>query len=125
MSGMTKRRREILDFIAEFMAEKRYSPSLDEIADAFGFSSTAAAHKHVERLERDGWVAREYKCSRSISLTDKAIEWRMLKAEALRAPWVGQVFMEPKYGLMEITWLSDVVTERAAAGAGSTLRMTT
>ena len=66
--ALTRRQREILDFIAAFIGQKRYSPSLEEIAAHFGLSSVATVHKHVSNLERKGFIRRSWNRSRSIDL---------------------------------------------------------
>jgi repressor LexA len=48
--ALTRRQREIYDFIRGFVEEKGYSPSLEEIGAAFGLSSVATVHKHVQHL---------------------------------------------------------------------------
>ncbi len=55
---LTPRQREVLDFIQRHLAEHGVAPTLREIAEAFGFASTASAQKHVLELERKGWLLR-------------------------------------------------------------------
>lgn len=66
--ALTRRQREILDFVAEFIRTKRYSPSLEEIAAHFGLNSVATVHKHVSNLEKKGFIRRTWNRSRSIDL---------------------------------------------------------
>ena len=66
--ALTRRQREILDYVAEFIRTKRYSPSLEEIAGHFGLSSVATVHKHVSNLEKKGFIRRSWNRSRSIDL---------------------------------------------------------
>ena len=66
--ALTRRQREMLDFIADFIRTRRYSPSLEEIAENFGLSSVATVHKHVSNLERKGFIRRSWNRSRSIDL---------------------------------------------------------
>lgn len=66
--ALTKRQREILDYIAEFIRTKRYSPSLEEIASHFDLSSVATVHKHVANLEKKGFIRRSWNRSRSIDV---------------------------------------------------------
>ena len=66
--ALTRRQREILDFITEFIATRRYSPSLEEIAEHFGLSSVATVHKHVSNLEQKGFIKRDWNRSRSIDV---------------------------------------------------------
>jgi repressor LexA len=66
--ALTRRQREILDFIADFIRTRRYSPSLEEIAAHFGLNSVATVHKHVSNLEKKGFIRRAWNRSRSIDL---------------------------------------------------------
>ncbi|HXP46178.1 MAG TPA: transcriptional repressor LexA [Terriglobales bacterium] len=66
--AITKRQREIYDFIAGFVAERGYSPSFEEIGDGTGLSSLATVHKHVTNLEKKGLLKRDYNRSRSIDV---------------------------------------------------------
>lgn len=64
--ALTRRQREIYEFISTFVAEKRYSPSLEEIAAAFGLSSVATVHKHIQHLVEKGMLRKAWNRSRSI-----------------------------------------------------------
>ena len=66
--AITKRQREIYDFIARFVAEHGYSPSFEEIGAGTDLSSLATVHKHVTNLERKGLLKRDYNRSRSIDV---------------------------------------------------------
>jgi len=66
--AITKRQREIYDFIARFVAERGYSPSFEEIGEGTNLSSLATVHKHITNLEKKGLLKRDYNCSRSIDL---------------------------------------------------------
>lgn len=66
--ALTRRQREVLDFIEDFIRTKRYSPSLEEIAKHFGLSSVATVHKHVVNLEKKGFIRRDWNRSRSIDV---------------------------------------------------------
>ncbi|MGC2324443.1 MAG: transcriptional repressor LexA [Terriglobales bacterium] len=66
--AITKRQREIYDFIARFVAEHGYSPSFEEIGAGTNLSSLATVHKHVTNLERKGLLKRDYNRSRSIDV---------------------------------------------------------
>lgn len=65
---LTKRQKEILDHIEEFIDEHGYAPSFEEIAEAFGYSSLATVHEHLSNLERKGYIRKAYNESRSIEL---------------------------------------------------------
>jgi repressor LexA len=64
--ALTRRQREIYDFISSFVEEKGYSPSLEEIGAAFGLSSVATVHKHVEHLVEKGYLRKAWNRSRSV-----------------------------------------------------------
>lgn len=64
--ALTRRQREIYDFIRGFVAEKGYSPSLEEIGAHFGLSSVATVHKHVEHLVEKRLLRKAWNRSRSL-----------------------------------------------------------
>src|SRR5256714_8809990 len=66
--AITKRQREVYDFIAEFVQRNQYSPSFEEIGQGLGLSSLATVHKHISNLEKKGLLNRDYNRSRSIDL---------------------------------------------------------
>ena len=66
---LTKRQKEILDFITEFIDENGYSPSMEEIAGHFHFASLNAVFKHLAALESRGYIRRDSNRARSIQLS--------------------------------------------------------
>lgn len=64
--ALTRRQREVYDFIREFLAERGYSPSLEEIKARFGLSSVATVHKHIQRLVEKGYLRKVWNRSRSV-----------------------------------------------------------
>ncbi len=66
---LTKRQKEILDFVSEFIEENGYSPSMEEIAEHFHFASLNAVFKHLEALESRGHLHRDANRARSIQLS--------------------------------------------------------
>lgn len=68
-TGLTPRQAELLAFIKSFIAEKGYSPSFVEMADAIGNVSRGNIHRYLELLEQRGHVRRQ-KFSRSIEVID-------------------------------------------------------
>lgn len=65
---VTRRQREILDFIAGHLEAKGYAPSFEEIARQFGFHSLATVHEHLTNLERKGYIRRAHNESRAIEI---------------------------------------------------------
>jgi repressor LexA len=66
--AITRRQRQVYDFISRFVAEKGYSPSFEEIGEGLGLNSLATVHKHISNLEKKGLLTRDYNRSRSIDL---------------------------------------------------------
>lgn len=66
--ALTRRQKQVLDFLAEFITQRGYSPSFEEIGESLGLSSLATVHKHIENLERKGFIRRGYNQSRSIDV---------------------------------------------------------
>jgi repressor LexA len=65
---ITKRQREIYEFIRRRITEKGIPPSIREVGENFGIRSTNGVEGHLAALERSGFIARERGKSRSISL---------------------------------------------------------
>ncbi len=68
--ALTRRQREVLDVIRDFIDRNGYSPSLEEIGGALGLSSVATVHKHVSHLVEKGFARRVWNQNRSIELVD-------------------------------------------------------
>src|SRR5690606_10533182 len=68
MMPLTRRQKEIMDFLQEYLEEHGYAPSFEEIAKHFGFGSLATVHEHLENLKRKGYIRKAYNESRSIQL---------------------------------------------------------
>ena len=88
---LTKRQKEILDYIGEFIDRRGYAPSFEEIAEAFGYSSLATVHEHLSNLERKGYIRKSYNESRSLELVAQgagtpAVELPLLGAVAAGMP---------------------------------------
>jgi repressor LexA len=70
MATLTKRQKEILDYIEECIAENGYAPTLEEIGEKFELRSMATVHKHLSNLETKGLIRRKWNHSRAIEVTD-------------------------------------------------------
>lgn len=66
--AITKRQREILDYLKQYIEDHQYAPSFEEIAEHFQFSSLATVHEHLTNLERKGRIHRNHNESRSIEI---------------------------------------------------------
>lgn len=88
MDEPTARQREILNFVAEPLRNGRPSPTLREIAEAFGFSGTRAVEDHVSALIRKGWLVRDEGKARSLRLVDST---RRSRARVVDIPLLGAI----------------------------------
>ena len=89
--ALTKRQRQVYDFIANFVARKRYSPSFEEIGAGLGLSSLATVHKHICNLEEKGLLKRDFNRSRSIDLLPVKTRAKTPAVAALELPLVGRI----------------------------------
>ena len=65
---LTRRQRQILDYLAAFISKHGYAPSFEEIAEKMGFGSLATVHEHLTNLERKGYIHRTHNESRAIEI---------------------------------------------------------
>jgi len=66
--ALTKKQRKILDYVESFVENNGYSPSYEEIAQAFDYSSLATVHEHLTNLETKGFLRKNYNKSRSLEV---------------------------------------------------------
>ncbi len=83
--SLTKRQREILDYVESFIDTYGYSPSFEEIANHFGYTSLATVHEHLSNLEQKGMLRKNYNKSRSLEVV------RAEGALAIELPLLGTV----------------------------------
>ena len=86
MLPLTKRQREILDYLSDFIQQHGYAPSLEEIGRRFNLSSLATVHKHLTNLQDKGFIKRAWNRSRSVELVPTRLGGR-----ALELPLLGYV----------------------------------
>ena len=70
--SLTKRQKQIIDFINGFTEEYGYAPSYREIGDHFGLSSTATVCEHIQTLQEKGYLKTDPNEARSIEIIDNA-----------------------------------------------------
>jgi len=80
---LTKRQREILDYLNDFIQQHGYAPSLEEIGRRFGLSSLATVHKHLTNLQEKGFIKRSWNRSRSVELIPARIGTRSVEVPLL------------------------------------------
>ncbi|MFH0891967.1 MAG: transcriptional repressor LexA [Candidatus Falkowbacteria bacterium] len=85
--NLTKRQRQIMDFITEFTAENGFAPSLREIGERFDLNSPATVHVHIENLKKRGMLRSGYNEPRSIEIVPVDLSW----TRALELPLAGLI----------------------------------
>lgn len=71
MSNLTKKQKEVFDYIKNFIDRYDFAPSYREIAQAFEFSSIATVAGYIESLKEKGFLDNEHNIARSIQLTPR------------------------------------------------------
>lgn len=112
---LTKRQREILDFIRDFQVERGYAPSLEEIAAHLGLSAVSTVHEHVTNLAEKGVLRRGWNRARSIE--------PLAGAEAVGVPLVGTVAAGEPIEAVEVPESVVLPSELAGRGATFVLRV--
>jgi repressor LexA len=79
--ALTRRQKELMDFLVSFVSDNGYSPSYEEIAAALGLASLATVHKHIQALEAKQYIQRSYNHSRSLDVGE-----RFFREEQARKP---------------------------------------
>src|SRR5258707_12127516 len=110
--AITKRQRQMYDFIADFVQKNQYSPSFEEIGEGIGLSSLATVHKHVSNLEKKQLLTRDYNRSRSIDLLPPKgkLKQSMAVNTAMVLPLLGRIAAGPPMEAVssnEQIWLPD------------------
>lgn len=91
---LTRRQREVFDFIRQFIEKNAYSPSLEEIAKGMGLSSLATVHKHLTNLAEKGIIKRHWNRGRGIEIVSDLASPNIVQMEldaAYKLPIKGTV----------------------------------
>lgn len=96
--ALTKRQKQVLDFLAEFIAENHYSPSFEEIAKSMNLSSVATVHKHLQVLQEKGYLERMFNRSRALEITPKYYDEIRSNRQKLHAYHRGDDLSAPLLG---------------------------
>jgi repressor LexA len=83
---LTRRQKEILDFLARHIERRGYAPTIEEIGEHFGLSSLATVHKHLSNLQQKGLIKREWNRSRALELIPTEV-----RVHAVELPLLGRV----------------------------------
>ncbi len=90
--ALTDRQRRMLEFIQRFAEENGYPPSIREIGNAVGITSTSVVNYNLNRLVEEGYLGRDQNVSRGIRLTDRMGKVAERLADVVRIPLVGRIF---------------------------------
>ncbi|MBB5147765.1 MULTISPECIES: transcriptional repressor LexA [Ureibacillus] len=89
MEKLSKRQKDILEFIKEEVRAKGYPPSVREIGEAVGLASSSTVHGHLTRLEQKGYIRRDPTKPRAIEILDS--DEVVQKQPVVHVPLVGRV----------------------------------
>ena len=87
---LSDRQSRILEYIRHVSRTRNYPPSVREIGEAVGLSSSSTVHNHLNQLERRGLIHRDPSKSRTVQLVQDARAQETAKG-AIRLPLVGNV----------------------------------
>jgi repressor LexA len=83
---LTRRQKEILDFLGRYLDKHGYAPTIEEIGEHFGLRSLATVHKHLTNLQEKGFIKRAWNRSRALELVPSEV-----KVRAVELPLLGRV----------------------------------
>lgn len=108
MEALTSRQQEVLTFVTRHLREHGYPPTLREISRHIGTSGTISAQRHLEALERKGFVRRRAGSSRGIELVGSARASTLPIVGTVRAgaPQLAAEDIEG-YCAVDATWAKD------------------
>ncbi len=91
--ALTRRQKEVVDFIAAFVDENGYSPSYEEIANALHLASLATVHKHINALQTKNYLKRNHNQSRSLDVAPKYLQEQRRNRQglAMEVPLLGRI----------------------------------
>jgi len=84
--GLGERHQKILDFLQDYQRANKYPPSIREIGEKTGISSTSVVNYYLDQLEKKGMIERDRKISRGVRLSGTNIS-----ADTFRVPMLGRI----------------------------------
>jgi len=84
--GLGERHQKILDFLQDYQRANKYPPSIREIGEKTGISSTSVVNYYLDQLEKKGMIERDRKISRGVRLSGSNIS-----ADTFRVPMLGRI----------------------------------
>jgi len=83
--GLGERHQKILEFLQEYQRDNQYPPSIREIGEATGISSTSVVNYYLDQLEKLNLIERDRKISRGVRLANPSL------GNMLRLPMLGRI----------------------------------
>jgi repressor LexA len=83
---VTRRQKEMMDFLDDYIERNGYAPTIEETAEHFGLRSLATVHKHLTNLQKKGLIKRDWNRSRALELVPTTV-----KVQAVELPLLGRV----------------------------------
>src|SRR5260370_22729795 len=101
--ALTKRQKEVLDYLVAFETKHGYAPSFEEIGKGLKLTSLATVHKHITTLEKKDFIRRGYNQSRSIEIVQlpKSVKDQLHDRKMQELPLVGRITAEGPLGTVE------------------------
>ena len=86
---ISKKQKEILEYIKSQILERGFPPAVREICEAVNLKSTSSVHSHLETLEKNGYIHRDPTKPRAIEILDDS--FNLTRREMVNVPIVGRV----------------------------------
>ena len=87
--SLSSKQKEILEYIKQTILKKGFPPSVRDIGEAVGLSSTSSVHAQLANLEKKGFIRRDNMKSRSIEILDD--EFQLARREVVNVPMIGTI----------------------------------
>jgi repressor LexA len=97
--GLSERHQKILDFLQEYQFANKYPPSIREIGEKTGISSTSVVNYYLDQLEKLGMIERDRKISRGVRLAKSNSGGDTLRVPILGPIAAGPLMLVPEPGV--------------------------
>lgn len=88
---LSDRQKGIIDFIRSFQRDNGYPPTIRQIGEAVGISSTSVVNYNLNKLEKDGYLTRDLKVSRGLRLVETVEAAALALSNVIRIPYAGRI----------------------------------
>lgn len=89
--GLSERQQKMLKFIRDYMEEYDRPPTIREIGEHVGISSTSVVNYNLNKLQEAGYIARNREVSRGLRLLDRRVRAEQMPVNLVRVPLVGRI----------------------------------